>query len=153
MSLSLSPSVGFPLRWGCDVCWWISVALCTYYMSVKCLSPACRCSYVRLIILMSVVSQESSESANTTIEDEDVRGRKVQTGSRAAWHLSYTLSSIQHSLLPLFYLTLLVGLCFVSGSFLTPPVAWMCCMLCSLLSFCCGVWLLHYCISCLSYFT
>lgn len=34
--------------------------------------------------LMSVVSQESSESANTTIEDEDVRGRKVQTGSRAA---------------------------------------------------------------------
>lgn len=57
---------------------------CVLTTSVKCLSPACLCSYVRLIILMSVVSQESSESANTTIEDEDVRGRKVQTGSRAA---------------------------------------------------------------------
>ena len=29
-------------------------------------------------IFLFVISQESSESANTTIEDEDVRGRKVQ---------------------------------------------------------------------------
>lgn len=55
---------------------------------VKCPSSACLCFYVRLIILMClsfVASQESSESANTTIEDEDVRGRKVQTWTPLLW--------------------------------------------------------------------
>lgn len=50
-------------------------------VELKCLSSARLCFYVRLVILVSfiVISQESSESANTTIEDEDVRGREVQT--------------------------------------------------------------------------
>ncbi len=50
-------------------------------VELKCLSSACLCFNARLVILMSfiVLSQESSESANTTIEDEDVRGREVQT--------------------------------------------------------------------------
>lgn len=30
-------------------------------------------------VFLFVIPQESSESANTTIEDEDVRGRQVQT--------------------------------------------------------------------------
>ncbi len=51
---------------------------------------------ISLMCLLFIPSQESSESANTTIEDEDVRGRKVETNIYCANYPSVTRATLMH---------------------------------------------------------